>query len=212
MVGFEVTPTTASSLIIRASFPVSSMSRETKSIQTLWPSADSLCRFESGIGHRPFKVFDLLESFHVARTAVEARREKRSDEVARKGGPDHLRAQAEHVHVVVLYPLMRRVDVVADGRADPGELAGSHRGADAGAADEHATLGISALDGSPDLLGLDGIVDPLGVRIGAQVDQGVTLEHLEDRVTKVDATMVEGNRHLHIWTVPHGRQSTPPAS
>jgi len=40
----------------------------------------------------------------------------------------------------------------------------------------------------------------------------VTVEHLEDRVTKVDATMIECDCHLHIWTVPHRRQSTLPAS
>jgi hypothetical protein len=41
MVGFEVTPTTASSATARASAPDSRRSRERKSIQTLWPSADS---------------------------------------------------------------------------------------------------------------------------------------------------------------------------
>jgi hypothetical protein len=41
MVGFEVTPTTASRSIARASAPDSSGSQERKSIQTLWPWAAS---------------------------------------------------------------------------------------------------------------------------------------------------------------------------
>jgi hypothetical protein len=41
MVGFDVTPTTASSRIIRSSSPERSMSRERKSIQTLCPCSES---------------------------------------------------------------------------------------------------------------------------------------------------------------------------
>ena len=49
MVGFEVTPRIASSRIIRSSSPLSSSSRERKSIHTLCPSADSRCSGVSGI-------------------------------------------------------------------------------------------------------------------------------------------------------------------
>src|SRR2546423_4746451 len=146
MVGFEVTPTTASSLIIRASFPVSSMSRETKSLQTLWPSADSLCRFESGTGHRPFHVFDLLESFHITVATVEVRPEERGDQVFGERRPHDLGAEAEDVHVVVLDALMGGVDVVASGGADPGELAGRDRSAHTPSADQHTALSVPAED------------------------------------------------------------------
>ena len=44
MLGFEVTPTTASSAIARARPPDSIKSRDRKSIQTLWPSAESCSR------------------------------------------------------------------------------------------------------------------------------------------------------------------------
>src|SRR6476469_5375783 len=53
---------------------------------------------------------------------------------------DHPRAEDQDVHVVVLDPLMGGVAVVAQPRADAGELVGRHRGADAAAADEHAAL------------------------------------------------------------------------
>src|SRR2546423_5980997 len=170
MVGFEVTPTTASSLIIRASFPVSSMSRETKSLQTLWPNADSLCKFELGTGHRPFHVFDLLESFHVPIATVEVCPEEGGDQVLGERRPHDLGAEAEDVHVVVLDALVGGVDVVADGGADPRQLAGCDRSAHTRSADQHATLGVSAEDRLTDLARLVGIVDPNGVGIGSQVD------------------------------------------
>src|ERR671910_2138651 len=169
MVGFDVTPTTASSRIIRSSLPVSSSSRERKSIHTLWPSADSLCRFESGTGHRPFHVFNFLQSLYITFSAVKTCPEERCDEIVRERGADDLRPEAEHVHVVVLDALMRRVDVVADRGPDPGELACCDRGTDPRSADEHTTFGIPAENGLADLPRLVGIVDPDGVRIGAQV-------------------------------------------
>src|SRR4051812_38572729 len=43
IVGFEVTPTTASSSMSRFSSPLSIISRESESIQTLWPRSDSSC-------------------------------------------------------------------------------------------------------------------------------------------------------------------------
>src|SRR5436305_5911123 len=49
IVGFEVTPTTATSRISRSRSPSRSSGRERKSIQTLWPSADSWCSGESAI-------------------------------------------------------------------------------------------------------------------------------------------------------------------
>src|ERR1700704_5981943 len=112
MVGFEVTPTTAPSRIMFSSFPVSRISRERKSSHTLCPSEDSLCRFESGIGHRPFKVLDHLQSFHITLTTVESCREKGRDEVTRERRAHHLRAEAKHVHVVVLDALVGGIDVV----------------------------------------------------------------------------------------------------
>src|SRR5437899_11673306 len=55
MVGFEVTPVTASSAISFASRPDSSISRESESIQTDWPRPESLCRFDSDMLFRPFE-------------------------------------------------------------------------------------------------------------------------------------------------------------
>src|SRR5713226_3612922 len=54
MVGFVVTPTTASSFMRRASSPVSSIVRERESIQTDCPRSLSLYKFDSAIAHLPF--------------------------------------------------------------------------------------------------------------------------------------------------------------
>ena len=88
----------------------------------------------------PLHRCHLLQPSHVALPAVEARREKRVDELARNRRPDDLGAEAEHVHVVVLDALVRGVHVVTDRRADTGDLACGHCRADAGAADEDAAL------------------------------------------------------------------------
>src|SRR5690348_16748281 len=126
IVGFDVTPVTASSSIIRFSSPVLTRSRESVSNQTDWPRAARSCSRDFAILHHPFHLRDLDEPRHVALAAVEGRSEKCGYELARERRPDDLRAEAEHVHVVVLDPLVRAVDVMADRRADPGELARGH--------------------------------------------------------------------------------------
>src|SRR5690349_10805051 len=135
MVGLDVTPTTASSSISRASVPSRSQVRERESTQTLWPCSDSSCSRDLAMCFLHF--LDLLEPSYVALAAVKPRGKEYPDELGSKLAPDHLRAQAKHVHVVVLDALVRGVGVVADRGADPGDLAGRHRGAHAGAANQH---------------------------------------------------------------------------
>ncbi|MEN3311198.1 MAG: hypothetical protein V7645_527, partial [Actinomycetota bacterium] len=144
--------------------------------------------------------------------AVETCPEKRRHEVAREGWPDDFGAKAEDVHVVVLDALVGGIDVMADGRADPRQLAGGNRCAHTGTANEDSTLGLPAEDRLADRPGLVRVIDSLRVRIGAQVHHEVSGEHVEDCVTEMDATVVECDRHLHVWTVPHRRQSTRLAS
>src|SRR5215213_4769343 len=107
MVGFDVTPTTASSSIIRFSSPLSSHSRESESIQTLWPCSESSCRRDLDIQTFFLDRFHLLQTPHVALAAVEPRAEEGADELAGELRSDDLGADAENVHVVVLYPLVR---------------------------------------------------------------------------------------------------------
>src|SRR3954463_1278298 len=152
IVGFEVTPTTASSSIIRFSSPVSISGRESVSNQTDWPRSLSSCSRDFAIFHRPFHLGHLFEALRVARLLrVEPRGNERGYELARERRAHDLRAEAEHVHVVVLDALMRAVGVVTDRRADPGLLARRDRSADAGPAHENATLRARALDLLADL-------------------------------------------------------------
>src|SRR3954452_3810217 len=106
MVGFEVTPTIASSRIIRSSSPVWSISRDRKSIQTLWPSSDNWWSRDLDIDLRTslLDFRDLLKSGLVRLTAVEACVQEGAHQVDRQRRADDLRAEAEYVHVVVLDP------------------------------------------------------------------------------------------------------------
>src|ERR1700704_2157058 len=114
MVGFVVTPTTASSFISRLSSPLSSIVRESESIQTDWPRLLSLCRFDSAIAHLPFHRFNFFQSPYITLATVESCPEKRAHELDGEAGADHLGTEAEDVHVVMLDALVRGVDVMAD--------------------------------------------------------------------------------------------------
>src|SRR5690242_446895 len=160
IVGFDVTPVTASSSIIRFSSPVSTSSRESVSNQIDWPRAASSCRRDFAIAlHLLLHRGNLLEARDVPRASVEPRAEERGHELPGEGGADHLGAEAEHVHVVVLDALVGAVGVVADRRPDPCLLARGDGGADAGPADEHGPLGVAALNRLADLARLVRVVE-----------------------------------------------------
>src|SRR4029077_10137499 len=103
--------------------------------------------------HPLFHASDHLQSGGVTRLSVEACREKRAYEVGGETRPHDLRAEAEDVHVVVLDSLVRGVGVVTDRRTNAGDLARGDRGADAGAADENAALGLPGLYRGAELRG-----------------------------------------------------------
>src|SRR5207249_1808732 len=101
---------------------------------------------------------------------------------------------------VVLDALMRGVGVVADRRADPGQLAGGDRGADAGAADEDAAVRVTGEDRLADLASLVRVVHPDRVGLHAAIQHLVTQasKRLEHRLPQVDAAMVEGDDDPHV--------------
>src|SRR5689334_8651753 len=199
IVGLEVTPVTASSSIIRASPPWCTRLRERLSIQTLCPSADSWCSRELPMVG-PFESLDFPQTEHVPLASPELGGQERANQVGGQLGADDLRPEAEHVHVVVLDALVCGVHVVADRGADTRQLARGDRCADAGAADEHATLGGAAEDRLSDLACLIGVVDAHGVCIRAKVDDVVAElgELFENTLAKLDAAMIERDRHLHM--------------
>src|SRR5438132_2053 len=199
MVGFVVTPTTASSLISRLSSPLSSIVRESESIQTDWPRLLSLCRFDSAIAHLPFHRFNFFQSLYITIAAVESCREERAHKLDRETRADHFGAEAEDVHVVVLDALVRGIDVVADRSADATHLRGGNRSADAGAADEDAPLRPAALDRLAELTSLVRVVDPHRIGIGPEVDDLVPSgrKRLEHLLAQVHAAVVKRNANDH---------------
>jgi len=102
------------------------------------------------------------------------RAQEGAHQVDRQRGADDLRAEAEHVHVVVLDALMRRVDVVAHGAPDSVHLGNGHRRTDARAADEDAALTVAVLDQPSQLSRLVGIVDPDCIGVDTQVERLVS--------------------------------------
>ena len=68
------------------------------------------------------------------------------DDLAGQRRSDNPRADAEHVHIVVLDGLMRGVSVVADGGADAWKFIGRNRHAGATSADDHAAVRVAIED------------------------------------------------------------------
>ena len=106
--------------------------------------------------------------------------------------------EAQHIHVVVLHGLMRRIGVVRGARADAGHLAGGDRHAGARAADHHGAVGVARADRVGGGAGRVGVVDRIR-RPGAEVDRLVParLERGQyDRLER-EAGVVEGAGDLH---------------
>jgi hypothetical protein len=93
---------------------------------------------------------DLPEPALEGLAAAEPGIEVGADQVQRQPLPDDLRAETEHVGVVVLDRLVGRMHVVAEGRADAGDLVGRDAGADARAADQDPPLRPAAGHGTAD--------------------------------------------------------------
>jgi hypothetical protein len=83
----------------------------------------------------------------------EARSEKRGDDLHRERRADDARSQTEHVHVVVLDGLMRRICVVTDSGPDTGKLVCSDRNPCAAPAHDDASLDLSVSQYLGDRLG-----------------------------------------------------------
>ena len=104
------------------------------------------------------------------------------DKLSRQRRTDHLGAETEHVHVVVLDSLVGAVGVVADRSADAAHLAGGHCGADAGAANKDTALALAALNSLAHLARLVGVVDADCIGVSPQIEDLVTGERQEYRL------------------------------
>ena len=70
------------------------------------------------------------------------------DELLRDHRADHAGAEREHVAVVVLHALRRRVGVVPDGGTDAGQLARGNRHAGSASADDDTPLALPGVNGA----------------------------------------------------------------
>src|SRR6187551_2245943 len=110
----------------------------------------------------------------VARLAAERRAEECDGALEARLGPDHTRAQGEHVHVVVFDALVRGISVVTDRRTDAAHLVGRHRGADARATDQDAAIRRAVLDRLAEALREVGVIVGRIGAVPAEVDQLVS--------------------------------------
>src|SRR5436190_4001571 len=94
----------------------------------------------------------------MARFARERRAQEGRDDVLRQRGADDARADAQHVHVVVLDRLVRGVGVVTHRGADAGKLVGGNRHAGAAATDDDAAVGVAVAQRLRDGLSRVGVV------------------------------------------------------
>ena len=135
--------------------------------------------------------------------AGETRLEEGADQFVRERGADDASAQHQHVHVVVLDALVRRVGVVTQTGANPGDAIGSHRCADATAADDDAAVGAIVLERGRDGLGAVGVVNRLGA-VGADVEHLTRLVGQKglDRFFELEPGMVRSDRDAHGHLAP----------
>src|ERR671919_3075531 len=94
---------------------------------------------------------------------------------------------------------------MADRSTDPGQLARRDRGAHAGAADEHAALGLACEDRLADLPSLIRVVDSRLRGVRPEIDGLVPRlrDRVADALAELDPAVVEGNGDAHrMGTLP----------
>ena len=132
------------------------------------------------------------------RLAGEASVQERANQLAGELDTDDTTAEHQHVHVIVLNALVRRIGVVAQSGAHPGNPVGGHRRANAAPAEQDAALGPVLAQGSTDGLRIIGIVHGIGA-VGAQVEDLAMLRGQEGfhRLLKCKSGMIRTYRDAH---------------
>lgn len=121
---------------------------------------------------RLFESQHLVEPPGMAGLAGEAGRHEGGEDLGGESRTDDTRAQAEHIEVVMLNRLVRRVTVVADRGANTGNLVRGNRNAGAAPAHEHATVGAPIEQSLANSCGRVGVVDRVRT-VGPEVEHVV---------------------------------------
>ena len=132
------------------------------------------------------------------RLAREAGVQERANQLVGELDADDATAEHEHVHVVVLDALVRRVRVMAETSANARNPVRDHRRADAAAAEEDAALGPRLADGRGDGLRVVGIVHRI-LAVSTHVDHLEMLGGQErlHRLLQLEAGMIRADGHAH---------------
>ena len=147
---------------------------------------------------RVFQRGHLGEAAPMPRLVGEASVQERANQLAGELDADDTTAEHQHVHVVVLDALVRRVGVMAQSGANPGNPVRGHRCAHAAPAEQDAALGPVLAQGSTDGLRIVGIVHRIGA-VGAQVEDLVMLRGQESlhRLLQRKSGMIRTYRDTH---------------
>lgn len=122
-----------------------------------------------------------------------------ADDFAGNLDADDAGAEAEHVHIVVLDPLVRRVGIVAQAGAGSADLVGRYTGADAAAADNDAALGLAGGYGSRNGECEVRIVVEGVISVRAEVADFVSIrrEQLADFLFQFESAVVRADDNFH---------------
>ena len=147
---------------------------------------------------RVFQRDHLGEAAPMPRLAGEASVQERANQLAGELDADDTTAEHQHVHVVVLDALVRRIGVMAQSGANPGNPVRGHRCANAAPAEQDAALGPVLAQGSTDGLRIVGIVHRIGA-VGAQVEDLAMLRGQESlhRLLQRESGMIRSYRDAH---------------
>lgn len=122
-----------------------------------------------------------------------------ADDFAGNLDTDDAGAEAEHVHIVVLDSLVRRVGIVAQAGAGSADLIGGDTGADAAAADNDAALGLAGGYGSRNGECEVRIVVEGVISVRAEVADFVSVggEELADFLLEFESAVVGADGEFH---------------
>jgi hypothetical protein len=111
---------------------------------------------------------------------------------------DDTTAEHQHVHIIVLNALVRRIGVMAQSGADPGNSVGGHRRANPAPAEQDAALGPVLAQSSAHGPRIVGIVHGI-CAVGAQIEDLAMLRGQEGfhRLLKCKSGMIRTYRDAH---------------
>ena len=158
------------------------------------PAAESRC----SVAEFLFQDIDLAEAADVTLFMGELRAQKSVDTVVCGLGANDPGTEDEHVHIVMLDPLMRRVVVMAEAGADTANLVCGYAGAHTAAADENSSLGAAVQDSMPDFRGEIRIINRRsGVRANVENLVALLFEVLNNGLFQIVPCVVTADDNEH---------------